>query len=558
LSGGAERLGLLLAAAWLAVALHGLDDADVVGDDEAREVGIVQAIVAGDAWLPRFNGEVLPDKPILSHWLAAIPVAAGGFSELAVRLPSAVAGALTVAWTARLGGELGGRPAGLVAAALLATTPAFFVRARVARPDALLVLLLSVALGLAWRWWRDGRPLDARRALAALGAATLAKGPVAPVLFVLAFGGFLVWQRDLRRLRAFCDPLGVLAFLVLGLGWYAIALAGWGEEFVRQHLVGRYVFNVLGDLPAGGHYSERPLVSHALFYILHLPLVGLPWTPLAGLALWLAWRQDRLRDAGTRLLVCWTLAPVVAFTPAQYKLRYYLLPALPALAMLAAPAAVRLWRATAPHGRRGAVAPLAAGLLGALVAGGGLLLALRHDLLARSDRSTVEALASALPGDAVGLALLAAAVVGIVTAAVAARAWRSVLATVALVAAAWLLVGVPTLERRTSRRDSLRAFAAAVAARVPPGVPLAFFAEPIRSVVVYGGRTIPTARRRADVVPGTVLIVREGAYRRLASAGVVGPPLLVGRGRTDNVARGRVVLARALDVPRPSAQSGER
>ena len=97
MSGGPERLGLVLAAAWLAVALHGLGGADVVGDDEAREVGIVQAIVAGDAWLPRFNGELLPDKPILSHWLAAIPVAAGGFSELAVRLPSAVAGALTVA-----------------------------------------------------------------------------------------------------------------------------------------------------------------------------------------------------------------------------------------------------------------------------------------------------------------------------------------------------------------------------------------------------------------------------------------------------------------------------
>ena len=558
MSGGAERLGLLLAAAWLAVALHGLGDADVVGDDEAREVGIVQAIVAGDAWLPRFNGELLPDKPILSHWLAALPVATSGFSEFAVRLPSAVAAALTVAWTARLGGELAGRPAGLAAAALLATTPAFFVRARVARPDALLVLLLSVALGLAWRWWRDGRRRDARWALVALGAATLAKGPVAPVLFALAFGGFLAWQRDLRRLRTFCDPLGLAAFLVLGLGWYAVALAGWGEEFVRQHLIGRYVFNVLGDLPEGGRYSERPLASHVLFYVLHLPLIGLPWSPLAALGLWLAWRDGRLRDAGTRFLVCWALAPVVAFTPAQYKLRYYLLPALPALAMLAAPAAMRLWRTAVPAERRGMRAPLAAGLLGALVAGGGLLLAIRHDALAPSDRGTVEALASAVPGDMVGLALAAAVVVGAVAAAIAARAWRAVLATAALVASLWLLIGIPALERQTGRRDSLRSFAVAVATRVPPGSPLAFFAEPIRSVVVYSGRIIPTARRRADLVPGTTLIVREAAYRRLRRAGVVGPPLLVGRGRTDNVARGRVVLARALDLPRASAQSGVR
>jgi 4-amino-4-deoxy-L-arabinose transferase-like glycosyltransferase len=467
-----------------------------------------------------------------------------------------MAAALTIAWTARLGTELAGRPAGLVAAALLGTMHAFFMRARLARPDALLVLLLSVTLGLAWRWWRDGRRRDARWALAALGAATLAKGPVAPVLFALAFGGFLAWQRETRRLREFCDPLGVVAFLIVGCGWYALALAGWGDEFVRQHLVGRYVFNLLGELPEGGRYSERPLVSHALFYVLHLPLIALPWSPLAALGLWSAWRDDRLRDPGTRFLTCWMLAPVVAFTPAQYKLRYYLLPALPAVAMLAAPAAVRLWRA-APSGRRGVVSS-AIGLVAATVMGGGLLLAVRHDALARSDRSTIDAIASVLPAGSAGLALAAAVVIGLIAGGIAARSWRLVLATAALVEIGWLLAGVPVLERQTSRRDTLRGFSAGVAARVPLGAPLAFFAEPIRSVVVYSGRTIPTVRRRADVVPGTTLVIREAAYRRLRRARVVGPPLLVGRGRTDNVARGRVVLTRALDLLPASAQSEAR
>jgi 4-amino-4-deoxy-L-arabinose transferase-like glycosyltransferase len=549
LSGAADRLGgLLLAAVWLAVALHGLGDADVVGDDEAREVGIVQAIVAGDWWLPRFNGELLPDKPILAHWLAAIPVAAGGFSEAAVRLPSAVAAALTVAWTARLGGG----STGLVAAALLASTPAFFARARLARPDALLVLLLSVALGLAFRWWRDGRPRDARWALVALGAATLAKGPVAPVLWGLALGGFLAWQRDLRRLPGLLDPLGVGAFLLLGLGWYAVALAGWGELFVREHLVGRYVFNVVGGLPQGGGYSERPLAWHALFYVLHLPLIGLPWSPLAAAGLWLAWRDDRLRDPRVRFLVCWMLAPVVAFTPAQYKLRYYLLPALPPLALLAAPVALRLWRARPL--RRPATGTMAAGLVAAAVAAGVLTVGWQRDALARSDRSTVEALAAGLPGGIAGLVTAAAAVVGIVVGATVARAWRALLGAVAVAMVAWLLVGAPALERRVSRRDSLKAFAAAVEARVPAGVALAFFAEPIRSVVVYSGRPIPTARRRADLAPGTALIVRKAAYRRLARAGLVGPPLLAARGRTGNVARERVLLVRALDLRRASAQ----
>ena len=553
---GAERGGLLLAALWLAAALHGLGDADIVGDDEAREVGIVQAMVAGDWWLPRFNGEILPDKPILGHWLAAVPVVVHGFSEAAVRLPSAIAAALAVAWTVRLGRS---GPEGLAAAALLATMPAFFSRARLARPDALLLLLLSLALGLAFAWWRNSRRRDARAALVSLGAATLAKGPVAPVLFALAFGGFLVWQRDVRRLRRFFDPLGTSAFLVLALGWYAVALAGWGELFVREHLIGRYVFNLVGDLPEGGAYSERPLAWHALFYVLHLPLIGLPWSPLAALTLWAAWRDDRLRDPRLRFLVCWMLAPVVAFTPAQYKLRYYLLPALPAMALLAAPAAIRLWReATTARPRPAA---LAAGFAGALLAAAALTLGWQHDALARSDRSTIEALVPTVPGGVAGLVTGAALAVGLLAAALAARAWRALLVTLMVAMLGWLAVGGPMLERRTSRRDSLKAFAVSVVARVPPETPLAFFAEPIRSVVVYGGRTIPTVRRRADIRGGSALIVRKSAYRRLARAGLIGPPLLAGHGRTGNVRRERVLLVRAkdaLDVPRTNAQLGVR
>src|SRR5207249_1614579 len=174
---------------------------------------------------------------------------------------------------------------GLAAAALLATTPALFTHARVARPDVLLVLLLSLALGRAFRWWRDGERRDATAALAWLGAATFAKGPVAPVLFALTLGAFLAWQRELRRLPRLVTLPGLAAFAVLGLGWYAVALAGWGHEFVHAHLVGRYLRNLAGGLATGGAYSPKPLTYHLLFYVKHLPAVALPWTPFTALAL---------------------------------------------------------------------------------------------------------------------------------------------------------------------------------------------------------------------------------------------------------------------------------
>jgi 4-amino-4-deoxy-L-arabinose transferase-like glycosyltransferase len=542
LRSGADRLPLVLGAVYLALALHGLGAADIVGDDEAREAGIVQDVLAGHVLWPRFNGELIPDKPILYHWLAALASTAGGFSETAVRLPSALAAAALVAWTARAGAAFVGTPAGVVAGGLLATMPALASRARVARPDALLVLLLSVALGFAYRWWRDDRRGDATRALAAVGAAMLAKGPVAPVLFALTVGAFLAWQGDLRRLRGLATVPGVIALAILGLGWYALALAGWGDAFVHQHLVGRYAYNLIGDLPAGGQYSRRPLAYHLAFYLEHLPAVALPWTPCVALALWQAWRRDRLRDPAVRFLLCWSLAPVVAFTPAQWKLRHYLLPALPALALLAAPAVVALAR-----GRPRPLAPRDGGLaLAAALAAGAGVGALAAGLvpLSPSDRGTVDAAFRAFPGGAFAATTTAALAAGALCGAAARAAWRPVLAAVAAGGVLWMAFGVPRLEAETSRRDSLRPFAEAVGRLVPPDGALAFYgSEPMRSVVVYLGRRVPTVRRPEEITAGLAVIARAEDHTRLAAAGRLGPPRLVAEGRPGNVARETVVLA---------------
>src|SRR5262249_8286165 len=157
--------GILLAVVYILLALHGLGNVSIVGDDEAREAGIVQDMVAGHWLWPRFNQELLPDKPTLYHWLAAIPCAIGGFSETAVRAPSIRAAGGLVWRTVEFASWLPGPPAGLAAGVVLATTRSVFAHARVARPDGLLVLLLCLALGQTYRWWREG---DRRRATAAL------------------------------------------------------------------------------------------------------------------------------------------------------------------------------------------------------------------------------------------------------------------------------------------------------------------------------------------------------------------------------------------------------
>src|SRR5439155_641811 len=112
------------------------------------------------------------------------------------------------------------------------------------------------------------------------------------------------------------------------------------------------------------------------------------------LALWQAWRTGGFRDPRLRFLLCWAAAPLVAFTPAEWKLRYYLLPSLPALALVTAPAVLRLAAEPARRLSTRGLAVLAATATG-LVA---LAFAARSLPLSPSDRSTLDALLRIVPG----------------------------------------------------------------------------------------------------------------------------------------------------------------
>src|SRR5207245_1729707 len=232
---------------------------------------------------------------------------------------------------------------------------------------------------------------------------------------------------------------GLAAFAVLGLGWYAAALAGWGQPFVREHLVGRYARNLLGGLATGGPYSPKPLVYHLLFYVKHLPAIALPWTPLAGLALWQAWRSGGFRDPRLRFLLCWAAAPLVAFTPAEWKLRYYLLPGLPALALVTAPAVLRLAAEPARRLSTRGLAVLAATATG-LVA---LAFAARSLPLSPSDRSSLDALLRIVPGGPSAAAARTRLLAGVLLVAPPWRAWAPLLAPVTTAPVPWMAGGPP-------------------------------------------------------------------------------------------------------------------
>src|SRR5262249_48360667 len=109
----------------------------------------------------------------------------------------------------------------------------------------------------------------------------------------------------------------------------------------------------------------------------------------------------------------------------------------------------------------------------------------------------------------------------------------------------WLAIGAPALESSTARRDAFRDFAYAVVDQVPAGTSLVFYGEPVRAVIVYAGRSIPSVDREpGHLPPGGFVIAFGPAYQALEEAGLVGPALARATGRIGNLARGELVLAR--------------
>lgn len=329
------RTVALWAALLLLLALVGLGWTPLFDVDEgAFTEATREMLVSGDWGHTTLNGEPRWDKPILSYWLQAASVLALGLNEAALRLPSALAGwgwgvaLMLFAW------PRWGWTAAVSAAGLLAGSLGVLLIGRAATADALLNLWLTLALLDLWRHLEaPGSPAARqalRRAAVWIALGLLTKGPVA---LLLPGAAVLIWLLGeprstwWPRCRALLgDPLAWALLVGLALPWYAYALNRHGEAFIDGFLV-RHNLQRYGG-PLEGHGGSLA------YYLVVLPLLLLPWTPLA---LTLAGRLRTLwrRDALTRYLLGWAGFVLLFFSFSGTKLPHYVLYGCSPLALLA-------------------------------------------------------------------------------------------------------------------------------------------------------------------------------------------------------------------------------
>ncbi|MFD1721962.1 ArnT family glycosyltransferase [Amnibacterium endophyticum] len=165
------------------------------------------------------GNSITVDKPPASLWVMALSVRLFGLSPFAILLPEAIMGVLTVALVHAIVRRHFVPQAALVAGAVTALTPVAVLMFRFNNPDALLVLLVTLATYLTLRHVEDGRVRWLLWAGVAVGFAFLTKQLQAFLILPVLVG--VVLLASPRRLGTrFLHLLGALGTLVLSAGWW--------------------------------------------------------------------------------------------------------------------------------------------------------------------------------------------------------------------------------------------------------------------------------------------------------------------------------------------------
>jgi 4-amino-4-deoxy-L-arabinose transferase-like glycosyltransferase len=355
-------------AAWLVIAVvilaAGIGSYPLIEPDEGRNAEVAREMAAtGNYVLPHLNGLPYLDKPVVFFAAAALAIDVFGATEFAARLAPFLFGLATVVLVGWFARRRFGIEAGALAAIATLTAPLTVGLSRTVIMDTALSFFVVLALisfhEAVEASSGDGSSPRTRWTLLAWGAmalGVLTKGPVALAVPLLAAAPFAVWR---RASRAVWHPLGPLVLVAIVAPWvWAVSLEI--PNFLRYVVVTETWARMT---------SDELRRTEPLWFFLPVILAGsFPWWLLAFPGIRPPARRPREAVDPTRVFLwLWLLLPLVLFSLSRGKQEQYVLPLVPAVALLAAGG----W-SERPHGVRAAAACWAGvGLLmgGAALAG---------------------------------------------------------------------------------------------------------------------------------------------------------------------------------------------
>jgi 4-amino-4-deoxy-L-arabinose transferase-like glycosyltransferase len=395
---------LLITAWWVALTIAVIVWRPLTPVDETRYASVAWEMWQSGDWLQlRLNGELYGHKPPLLFWLINLGWSVLGVNAWWPRLLTALfaAGGLALVW--RLARTLApARDVALIALFISASALYWCAFTGALMFDMMLaffVLLGVLGIGRAanvggWRPWLSVG--------IALGLGILSKGPVA-LVHLLPLALLAPWWTAASAGRAEISwsrwyggvGFAVLVGAAIALAWAVPAALAGGASFGQE-----IFWNQSVDRIAHTNHHQRP----AWFYLAAVPLLAIPWLLLpatwSGFAALARAPSERI----TRFALAWCLPAVVVFSTFSAKQVQYLLPEVPALALLVA-------AALAARDRAG-VAPRRADLM--IVAGAFAALAAALAVLMGQDR--LAHLVESAEQTSIGLTIAAIGVIAVVLA----------------------------------------------------------------------------------------------------------------------------------------------
>ncbi len=353
-----ERLAFALLALVLVGA--GLGLRQPMNVDEERFLGVALEMLQSGSWfIPHRAAEIYPDKPPLFMWAVAFFTWLTGLPKIALYLPGLLSAATATVVLHDLGRRLWNRRVGRIAALLFLATYQTYSILRTGQIDSFLCLWVALGmyglvrhllLGPAWGWFYLG--------CAAMGFGVISKGVgFVPALMLIPY--FYAVRKGWKGVVAMPGQgprwwLGLLVMLLAIAVWLVplvvtAVLHGGAAELA-------YIKEIL--LRQTAHRYASAWDHREPFWYFFVKVIPQYWLPMFLALPWLvpAWRRQLLKHDGRVLvLLGWVILGVLFFCLSSGKRKLYIYPALPGLALVAAPLVpwlLRRWFGQRPMGRK--------------------------------------------------------------------------------------------------------------------------------------------------------------------------------------------------------------
>lgn len=328
---------------WALIYIPGLASPGMMDDADSEHAQIGREMLAQHDFVTmHVNGVRYLDKAPLPYWITAAGYSVFGVSEFSARLPLSLFALASLIAVFYLGRAIAGEQAGFFSGLVLGTAIGPYIYTRFTIPDIMVGFWLILTAQLFWRILEQENPSRwLCWSLALVTAAdVLTKGLIGLAFPVLIIGGYLLLTWNLKHLLRMKLISTTLVFLAVAAPWHVLATMrnpaqGESKGFFWFYFINEQIYRYL-NLRVPRDYDKVPFL---IFWGLLLVWI-FPWTffmlsslrqvPLNPLR----WRGPL--DKGTRaalLLAVWALA-ILGFFSFSTRQEYYVLPSLPALALL--------------------------------------------------------------------------------------------------------------------------------------------------------------------------------------------------------------------------------